>query len=114
MDLEMVAYLSETLKMDDLPNEDLQLVAKDLGMDAIVKLILNHSGVYIYVPKELKKKLKKMYVLRNFDGSNAKSLARKLDISERSVYDWVHEADAGKNSIKFEQGDILEDLFSES
>jgi len=109
MDQEMIQYMSEAFKVEDLPNEDLQLVAKDLGMSAIVTLILNHSGVYLYFPKDLKNKLKRLYVLRTFDGSNAKSLARKLDISERTIYEWVHAADtAPKNQANF-----LNELFDQ-
>lgn len=90
---DLIKVCAEVLKIDDLPNEELQLIASDLGIEAIIKLAMKFSGIYIYIPKDLKKKIKKAYVLRCFDGTNAKQLARKLDISERSVYDWVHEED---------------------
>lgn len=93
MDQDIVKICSEQLTIQDLPNEDLQLIAEDIGIEAIVKLALNHSGIYIYITKDFKKMLKRVYVLRTFDGSNAKFLARKLDISERAVYDWVNEFD---------------------
>lgn len=93
MDQELIKVCVENIKIDDLPSEELQIIAQDLGVEAIVKLAINFSGVYIYIPKELKKKLKKIYVLRTFDGTNARALARKLDISERTIYDWVSEED---------------------
>lgn len=100
MDQEFINVCAKYLKIEDLPNDELQILAEEIGIEAMVKMILCFSGVSIYIPKDMKKNLKKIYVINTYNGNNAKRLSLKLDISERSLYDWVSEENAKRRKKK--------------
>ena len=82
----------QNLDIDDMPNEDLKLVAELCGVDVARSLIENLEGVTIYIPKYSYRHLIKQYIHKHFDGTNAKKLALELKISERMVYKLLKES----------------------
>ncbi|HDH51240.1 MAG TPA: hypothetical protein ENH31_00450 [Nitrospirae bacterium] len=74
------------LTIEDMPNQDMRLVAEACGIEIAVKLLQELGGIGINIPKFGFKKLVQQYVCDHYDGSNAKELALKLGITERHIY----------------------------
>ncbi len=72
---------------EDLPG-DLQLVARECGMDVAFKLAEKLGGIHIYIRplKSLLVKKKKEFVIKNFNGANHKELAVAIGCTERYIY----------------------------
>ena len=83
--------LSGSLTIDELPSNELKWLAKEIGLDAVIKIIINFSGINIYIPIGAKTALKKGYVKKHYDGTNTRELALKLNVSERTVQSWISE-----------------------
>lgn len=77
----------EILKPEELPG-DLQLVARECGLDVALKLAEKLGGINIYVSplKSVLKKRKKEFIRENFNGANCKELAVLTGYSEMQVY----------------------------
>lgn len=84
--LEQYRDFIEIFDESDLPNDDMQLVADVLGIEAAFLLILELGGIQLCIPKSGLKKLAEKYIRANFDGSNAKALAVKCHVSTTFVY----------------------------
>lgn len=78
--------LFELFAEDDLPNDDMRLIADLLGLEAAFLMILKLGGIQLIVPKSGLKKLAKKYIKAKFDGSNVKSLAIKCGVSTTFAY----------------------------
>ena len=79
------------IRIEDLPNKDLQIVAELCGLDVALSLIENLDGVNIYIPKFSFRRMIKCYVQRHYNGHNAKQLALELGITDRMVYKLLKE-----------------------
>ncbi len=78
--------------IEDMPNQDMRLVAELCGLDVAISLLRNMSGVSIYIPKvESNINFIRRFVKRFYNGNNAKIIAIELDIGERLVYKIVNE-----------------------
>jgi Mor family transcriptional regulator len=75
----------------DLPNEDMKLLASVMGFAQTVFLMKEFAGMQFFIPKRWMNKILGRLVKRDFNGSNAKILARKFNISERQVYNLYKE-----------------------
>ncbi len=73
------------LIIDDMPNEDMRIVAELCGIDNTVLLMRKMGGVSIYIPKNPFH----LYLTRTLTQSNSqpnfKRLAVELGVSERYV-----------------------------
>ncbi len=80
------------MKPEELPG-DLQLVARECGMEVALKLAERMGGVGIYVRPldSLISSKKKEFVRRHFDGANHKELAITVHWSERYIYEILAE-----------------------
>lgn len=70
----------------DLPNDDMKLLASVLGFDTTVFLMREFAGMQFFIPKKWTHKILIRLIKRDFNGSNAKFVARKYGITERQVY----------------------------
>jgi len=86
---ELLLSLATELNPEDMPSDTLQWAAKAIGVAPCLRLILELSGITFYIPKSAKTMLKKMYVIKKFDGSNLRSLAHQLGLAERTIRDWT-------------------------
>jgi Mor family transcriptional regulator len=82
--------LFEMFADDDLPNDDMRLIADLLGLEAAFLMILKLGGIQLIVPKSGLKKLAKKYIKAKFDGSNVKSLAIKCGVSTTFAYSCIN------------------------
>lgn len=75
--------------IDDMPNEDLKLVAELCGVNIAVELMKNLSGMPIYIPARPFIKAKKRYITEKFDGTtqSIKQLSKECEVTTAHVYD---------------------------
>jgi hypothetical protein len=72
------------LTVEDLPNEDLKIVADMCGLDLAVKLLEDMPGTIINVPKTGLNKFRNKYICKQYDGSkqSRSCLAFEFGVSE--------------------------------
>lgn len=74
----------KNLTIEDLPNEDIRIIADFYGIDLAVKLMNDLPGIIINVPSNALKKIRNNYICRNYDGSKKSRmlLALECDVTE--------------------------------
>ncbi|OGI25437.1 MAG: hypothetical protein A2287_03430 [Candidatus Melainabacteria bacterium RIFOXYA12_FULL_32_12] len=74
----------KSLTIEDLPSEDLKIVADLYGVEFALKLMNDLPGVIINVPSNALKKIRNRYICRNYDGSKKSrmTLALECDVTE--------------------------------
>lgn len=78
-------FVAENMTVEDLPTEDMRLLAKDCGIETIVKLLENyHGGSHLYIPKFWQKRIARRYIMANASKSINK-LARDTGFSDAFV-----------------------------
>ena len=72
--------------IEDIP-EDYRALAKDIGIDNLLKVACSLGGCTLYIPKEeyFTKNIRDNIIKREFDGYNYKALATKYGLSETWV-----------------------------
>jgi Mor family transcriptional regulator len=77
--------LIEQIKYEDLP-EDLQMIADITGsIEMTLKLNDAFWGTRVYFGQTLYQNFRERFVLENYNGNNARELARYLKISDRFI-----------------------------
>ena len=68
-------------------------MAQLIGVENLIRLSEIYGGTSIYIPKvdDLLKNSRYAAIMREFDGTNIRYLARKYGVSERTVYRLVSE-----------------------
>lgn len=84
-----IMKMASEMKIEDLPSEDLRVLAEEAGVTAAVKISMRYGGTRFYVSRELPRKLAYMYVKKHYNGRNTKELVRAVGLSERTVQRWV-------------------------
>lgn len=86
MDLEK-PWINE-IDINDLPNEDLKIIAEIIGIDIAIKMMCELPGIAISIPKNATLKAKIKYVKKHYDGSKKSryKLAKECDLSENYIY----------------------------
>ena len=66
------------IRVGDLP-ADLQYIARELGLEVAVRLVIEFGGGVLSIPREQQawRPALVRYILNNFNGSNSAMLARK-------------------------------------
>lgn len=77
------------LEVDDMPSQDLKWIAKSIGVEAAVRLTLEHAGIRIHLPRRLVFLLKRRCVQKLFNGSNIRELSGQLGVCETTVRKWT-------------------------
>jgi len=87
-----IRHMLEEISRDDLP-ETWRPLADAIGIENVVELCQRFGGTSLYVPKvdSILYPIKRRAILKEFNGSNYKDLAKRYGISERSIYDIVAE-----------------------
>ena len=73
--------------MDNLPNEDLKIVATFIGLEPTVTLICELSGSTISIPKQATLPARKAYIKKHYDGTKKtrNELRRVCNVSENYI-----------------------------
>ncbi len=91
--------------MDEIAPEDLppqwKELAESLGLANLLQLCKLYGGTSLYIPKyeNLIAPAKRRAVGKLFNGRNHKELARRFELSERSIYEIASELNWRKNQI---------------
>jgi len=74
----------EKLTPDNLPNEDLRLVANLIGLDVAIKMMDVLSGLTINIPKNGFRQARAGYIAKNYDGTKKSriNLVFECDVTE--------------------------------
>ncbi len=70
---------------------DQRELAEIVGLEAYRKLVANYGGmcVYIYKPETILRELRNTEICNEFNGCNYRELAKKYDLSEKTVREIV-------------------------
>lgn len=79
--------LLEQLTLEDILSES-RSVAEVIGIDAFIKLVRFHGGDTMYIPKpdKLAVYVRQRLIRKEFTGRNHKELAKKWNLTVRSIY----------------------------
>jgi len=82
-----MSNLAFNLTVNDLPNDDLKIVADVVGLSTAIKLLQDLPGTLISIPKTGLNKCRNYYIYKNYDGSKESrvDLAKKFGVSERYI-----------------------------
>ncbi len=77
----------DEIKLTDLKEQHRQY-AEVIGAENLISLAKIYGGTNIYIPQlsELLKNQKYSCIIKEYSGDNVKELARKYNVSERTVY----------------------------
>jgi Mor family transcriptional regulator len=93
--------LIESIVVDDLPNNDMKDLAGICGTKAVVSLMKNMGGTSIYIPRETAFiKIIDRFIVKKFDGTNAKKLASACGITLRQVYKIIEKENARREKTR--------------
>lgn len=86
--MENIKYWEKGLQADDMPTDDLRLIAERCGVDVAIKLMEHLPGIQLYISSHAKKQLLDGYIKRNFDGTRQKAnqLALECHVSVAHIY----------------------------
>jgi len=79
------SWLDE-LTVETMPNDDLREIAELIGLDAAKKLLYYFRGCTIIVPRIGVRNALPDLVRKHYNGFNARDLALKFGVSERTIY----------------------------
>ena len=73
--------------------DDMRQLAAEIGIDAVLELMLLFGGTMLYVPKadQIIREIRDRHIIAEFDGGNAKKLAVKYGLAEQTVYTILRE-----------------------
>lgn len=77
----------ETLKIEDIQNEEQRHLARTIGILAYINLVNEYGGTSVYVFKKdsLTKAIRDEKIRKEFNGSNYSYLARKYNLTDQRV-----------------------------
>lgn len=78
----------KNITKENLPNEDLKIIADILGLGVVIKLMCELPGMNIAIPKNATLKAKIQYIKQNYDGSKKSryNLSKICGVSESYIY----------------------------
>lgn len=75
----------DSLKIDDLPNEELRAIARTIGLDVAIKVWREFRGKQISCPAKIDRRIVCRYMRENYDKS-ARELANDVGVNTRTIY----------------------------
>ncbi len=91
----------ESIKANDMPNDDLKFIAEKAGIRSALALIFCTPGLTVSIPKNAFKTLKEKYILNHYDGTkySINNLAIECDITQRHVYKIIERSLQAKERV---------------
>ncbi|HSA05714.1 MAG TPA: hypothetical protein P5556_00885 [Candidatus Gastranaerophilales bacterium] len=84
----------QNLNLEDLPNEDIRIIADLYGIEFALTLLNDLPGVVINIPSNALKKIRNSYICRNYDGSKKSRMQLALECEVTECYikrlAWLH------------------------
>jgi len=91
-----VNQIIEQISIEDMPSDDMKLVAKHCGVDVAIKIMQKMGGLGIYVPKN-PFALVVERILRQERNPDFKEIATICSVTERYVRNIWRKLNAGNN-----------------
>jgi DNA-directed RNA polymerase specialized sigma24 family protein len=82
-------------------DKDMRLIYNHCSMDTLLDLLEHLPSLHLYISQRPLDRLRRLYILENFEGNNHKELAAKLGCSMKFVYQILRE----KQQELFEEED---------
>ena len=76
----------KNLTVEDMPNEELKLIAEYLGIETALDLIENFPGININIPKNAFRRLMKEYIKKKYNGTRASQINLALECGVTAQY----------------------------
>ena len=96
-------FISEQMTVDDMPNQEFQIIAQHLGIEASVQILELMAGMWMSVPKTWNMKIAERYVRENYDGGNVRQLVLETGLSMTTIYKLLNEkANTANQSTLFD------------
>lgn len=86
---------------EDMPNEDMRLVADLCGIETAMSLLHNLDGISIYIPKSGLNTIKQRWIRKNCSKYSVKEMAVMLRVTERFVYKTLESRNDAAAQISF-------------
>ena len=79
----------DEITIDEMPNEELKIIASLCGVNTAIELMKNMPGVMICIPNRSLIALRNKYIRKKHDGSKKSliDLSLSLRLSERQLYE---------------------------
>lgn len=73
---------------DEMPNEELKIIASLCGVQTAIELMKHLSGVMICIPNKSLIELRNKYICKKYDGTKKSliNLGKELSLAERQLY----------------------------
>lgn len=82
---ELQARIIARMTVADFPREDLQLAAETIGVETLVRLLMEMPGSNLYLSRRWAKGVVQKAVTEFYDGNNTRELAAALGTTMREV-----------------------------
>lgn len=82
--------IEKIVSLDQLAGDQREL-AETVGLEAYRKLVANYGGMHVYICKSetILRELRNAEICNEFDGFNYRELAKKYNLSEKTVREIV-------------------------
>lgn len=76
------------ITINDMPNDDLKVLAEKIGIEKTVETILELPGIAFTIPKKPFREAKERYIMEEYDGTkySINQLALACDLTTKQVY----------------------------
>ncbi|MGP1598949.1 Mor transcription activator family protein [Peptoanaerobacter stomatis] len=93
----------DKLKIDDIQSQEQKEIAQIIGIESYINLVKHFGGTSIYILKEdsLIKDIRDRNIKMEFDGSNYTYLAKKYNLTDRTIREIVDNKKVLNGQIKF-------------
>lgn len=94
----------DKLTINDIENKEQKAIAEIIGIEAYISLVRQYGGTSIYVLKEdsLVKDIRDKMIRAEFNGGNYVYLAKKYNLSDRTIRDIIGNSNRLEGQISFE------------
>jgi len=82
----MKPEIIQEVTIEDLPEGDLRHIARAIGVENAVMLILKTPGIHVYIAGNALNKFRERWILENKNRFNPKEMALELNCSQQWVY----------------------------
>ena len=87
---EFLKFVNENMTVEDVPGDDMKMIARECGIDVAIKVMLKLKGTRFFVPKNWQKKIVRKYILAN-PGKSVKEFVRDTDMSDWFINDVLNQ-----------------------
>ena len=98
---------AKDVRIDDLQNPTIRDLAEVVGVETAVEIVATYSGMVIYIPKldSVYRAMRDRKIKEEYDGNNARQLAKRHNVSES----WVRRLVGGRLDGQLDMFDFVDE-----